>query len=67
MIRHDLPERKWRKSSHSGDGGGTCVETQPTSDGLIAIGDSKARTRGAFVFTPEAWTAFTRGIPEETP
>ncbi|MDT0450987.1 DUF397 domain-containing protein [Streptomyces hesseae] len=67
MIRHGLPHQKWRKSSHSGDDDATCVEAQPTTDGLIAIGDSKARARGAFVFTPQAWTAFTRGIPGETP
>ncbi|WP_323137855.1 DUF397 domain-containing protein [Streptomyces sp. NBC_01433] len=47
MLRHDLPEGAWTKSSYSGDNGGSCVETQPTVDGLFGVGDSKGRTLGA--------------------
>ena len=28
MMRHDLPEDGWRKSSYSSDNGGNCIETQ---------------------------------------
>ncbi|MEU7136822.1 DUF397 domain-containing protein [Streptomyces sp. NPDC046261] len=62
MIRHHLPLHQWRKSSHSGDEEAQCVEAQPTDDALIAIGDSKSRARGAFVFTPAAWSAFTGAV-----
>ncbi|MFE0046990.1 DUF397 domain-containing protein [Streptomyces albireticuli] len=62
MIRHDLPPRAWRKSSYSEAENIGCVEVQPTHDGLTAIGDSKDRTRGAFIFTPHAWATFLHSI-----
>ncbi|MEU7105510.1 DUF397 domain-containing protein [Streptomyces sp. NPDC046215] len=43
-----------------------CVETQPTSDGFIAIGDSKDRPRGALAFPPAAWSTFIRAIQRNT-
>lgn len=61
-MHHNLPEGDWLKSSYSGNQQGACIEYQPTPDNLIAIGDSKARTRGAFVFTPGTWTAFLRAV-----
>ncbi|MEV7870380.1 DUF397 domain-containing protein [Streptomyces sp. NPDC088124] len=65
MMRHDLPRDRWRKSSHSTDNGGTCVETQQTADGLIAIGDSKNRPLGAFAFHPANWQAFVNSLKAE--
>ncbi|WP_347568145.1 DUF397 domain-containing protein [Streptomyces sp. TRM75563] len=50
------------KSSYSGDNGGTCVETQRTSDGLLAVGDSKDRALGAHTFGPEQWQAFVAAV-----
>ncbi|MFE8977080.1 MULTISPECIES: DUF397 domain-containing protein [Streptomyces] len=50
------------KSSYSGDNGGTCVETQPTPDGLVAVGDSKDRTLGAHTFAPAQWQAFVTAV-----
>ncbi|MCD9141557.1 DUF397 domain-containing protein [Streptomyces albireticuli] len=35
---------------------------QLTHDGSIAVGDSKDRTRGAFIFTPHAWATFLHSI-----
>jgi hypothetical protein len=58
MMRHNLPEDAWQKSSYSTDNGGQCIETQPTTDGLVALGDSKDRSLGAFTFSTSAWTAF---------
>ncbi|MFF7729640.1 DUF397 domain-containing protein [Streptomyces sp. NPDC008001] len=66
MIRHDLPEGEWRKSTYSGDTGATCIEMQATQDRFIAIGDSKARPRGAFLFPPRTWAAFLHSIREGT-
>ncbi|AKG43099.1 hypothetical protein SXIM_17150 [Streptomyces xiamenensis] len=34
------------------------METQLTDDGLVAVGDSKDRSRGAFVFSVAQWTSF---------
>ncbi|MEH6375325.1 DUF397 domain-containing protein [Streptomyces sp. KLMMK] len=62
MIRHDLPEDAWRKSSHSGDTGPNCIEMQHTPDELVAIGDSKDRPRGALTLSPHAWATFVHSI-----
>lgn len=62
MIRHDFPPRAWRKSSYSEAENPGCVEAQLVHDGSIAIGDSKDRRRGAFVFTPHAWATFIHSI-----
>ncbi|MFJ9979981.1 DUF397 domain-containing protein [Streptomyces cyaneofuscatus] len=62
MVRYGLPVSAWVKSSYSGDNGGTCVETQPTPDGLVAIGDSKDRTLGAHIFAPTPWQTFVTAV-----
>ncbi|MGW2596455.1 DUF397 domain-containing protein [Streptomyces klenkii] len=67
MIRHDLPSHGWRKSSYSEAQNAGCIEIQPTEERLIAIGDSKDRRRGAFVFTPRAWAAFVHSIRSTGP
>ncbi|MGK5545428.1 DUF397 domain-containing protein [Streptomyces sp. URMC 127] len=66
MIRHDLPAHGWRKSSYSEGQNAGCIEMQATADKFVAIGDSKARPRGAFVFAPRAWAAFVHSIREDT-
>ncbi len=58
MMRHNLPDNAWTKSSYSGNNGGNCVEYQRLGQTHIAVGDSKDRTQGAFVFPLDAWTAF---------
>jgi hypothetical protein len=63
MMRYDLPATKWRKSSRSADtGSNNCLEAQITPDGLVAVGDSKDRALGAFVFASEAWACFIAGV-----
>lgn len=61
-MRYGLPIARWRKSSYSNGGSGSCVETQLTDDGLVAVGDSKDRSRGAFVFPGAAWSVFLRHV-----
>ncbi|MCU4745743.1 MULTISPECIES: DUF397 domain-containing protein [Streptomyces] len=61
-MRHGLLVEKWRKSSYSSGDTDACVETQITPDGLIAVGDSKDRSRGAFVFSGAAWSVFLRHV-----
>lgn len=61
-MRHGLPVVQWRKSGYSSGDTGACLETQITHDGLIAIGDSKDRSRGAFVFSGAAWSVFLRHV-----
>ncbi|QLH20465.1 DUF397 domain-containing protein [Streptomyces sp. Rer75] len=65
MIRHGLPESRWHKSSCSSGEGPTCVETQSTDDGLMAVGDSKDRSRGAITSTTVAWATFIDAVKYE--
>ncbi|WP_432005267.1 Scr1 family TA system antitoxin-like transcriptional regulator [Streptomyces parvus] len=37
-------------------------QSQPTPDGLIAVGDTKDRTLGAHTFGPEQWQAFVTAV-----
>ncbi len=62
MMRHNLPERKWAKSTYCGAQQADCVETQRTADGLVAVGDSKQRALGAFVFPPAVWGEFVHAV-----
>lgn len=64
-MRFDLPEHGWRKSSYSSGDAGACLETQPTDDGLLAVGDSKDRARGAFTFPGAAWSSFVAALNED--
>ena len=53
-------ESDWRKSSHSGDNGGECVEV--ATAGAVLIRDTTDRSGTMLVFTAEAWQAFTAMI-----
>ncbi|SOD66747.1 protein of unknown function [Streptomyces zhaozhouensis] len=65
-MRYDLPTSRWRKSTYSNGGSGSCVETQRTADGLVAVGDSKDRALGAFTFPTSAWNAFVDAAKRST-
>ncbi|MYQ73988.1 DUF397 domain-containing protein [Streptomyces sp. SID4934] len=58
MVRHELPVEAWKKSTYSGDTHGQCIEIQAMPEGSVAVGDSKDRSRGAFVFPAAAWANF---------
>ncbi|MDJ0463118.1 DUF397 domain-containing protein [Streptomyces sp. H27-C3] len=62
MMRHDLPADRWIKSSYSGDAGAQCVECQPVASADVAVGDSKERSKGAFVFSGVAWQSFVDAV-----
>ena len=47
----------WRKSSHSGNGGGDCIEVASTT--RVHVRDSKDKDGVKLGFTTAAWTAFT--------
>ncbi|MQY14191.1 hypothetical protein SRB5_43530 [Streptomyces sp. RB5] len=54
----------WIKSSHSGNGGGNCVEWAPSyaASGVIPVRDSKDPSGPTLAFTPTAWTSFVEAI-----
>lgn len=60
MESEDL---KWRKSSHSSNGGDTCVEVGQTADGSILVRDTKDRGHGpVHRYTVDEWRAFIAGV-----
>jgi hypothetical protein len=53
-------ESVWRKSSHSGDNGGECVEV--ATAGAVLVRDTTDRNGTVITFTGDAWRAFTEKI-----
>lgn len=55
----------WRKSSHSGNNGGQCVEVALHAGNVSAaclIRDSKDPSGPVLAFTPEEWRAFAARV-----
>jgi hypothetical protein len=48
---------RWRTSSYSGNGGGTCVEVGQTRR-VVLVRDTKDRTGPVLGFTSGAWRRF---------
>ncbi|GAB1334864.1 DUF397 domain-containing protein [Streptomyces sp. E-15] len=59
-------ELAWFKSSHSGSGGGNCVEVA-MRPGAVHIRDSKDEGIHPLVVTPTAWAAFTSAMASCVP
>lgn len=55
-------ELKWRKSSRSGDNGGSCVEVADNIPGAVYVRDSKDREGPALTFDREAWKTFVESV-----
>jgi len=51
----------WRKSTHSGNTGGSCVETAPLAR-AVGIRDSKDPAVGHIVVEPAAWSALLASV-----
>lgn len=51
----------WRKSRHSSDQGGNCIEVAKLTRGR-AVRDSKNPIGPALVFTAATWGVFTAGV-----
>ncbi|MFJ2649005.1 DUF397 domain-containing protein [Streptomyces sp. NPDC087420] len=52
------PPQLWRKSSHSSDNGGNCLEIATNLPGIVPVRDSKTPEGPALMLTPAAWNAF---------
>jgi hypothetical protein len=50
----------WRKSSHSGGNGGSCIEVANTDH--VMMRDSKDKDGAKLAFGPTAWKAFTARV-----
>ncbi|MQS08575.1 DUF397 domain-containing protein [Streptomyces alkaliphilus] len=62
MIRSGGADGVWRKSSHSADNGGQCVEMRAVDGTHVAVRDSKDATRGVIRTPREAWDVFLAGV-----
>lgn len=49
---------QWRKSTKSGNNGGSCVEVADNLPGVVLVRDTKDRTGGTLSFAPAAWQGF---------
>ena len=58
----NIERADWRKSSHSGDNGGNCVEVARNLPGAVAVRDSKDPEGPKLVFAPDEWRAFAAGV-----
>lgn len=56
-----MREARWRKSSHSGNGGNTCVELAALGDGT-GVRDSVSPQTGHLTLTPGELAALVRDI-----
>jgi hypothetical protein len=53
---------RWRKSSYSGNGGGSCVEIASNLRSVVFVRDSKDSAGPKLTFDNPAWSEFIRGI-----
>jgi hypothetical protein len=54
----DMTGAQWRKSTRSGNNGGSCVEVADNLPGRVLVRDTKDRDGGTLAFGPDAWRAF---------
>jgi hypothetical protein len=55
-------EEKWAKSFASEPNGGSCVEVNMGTAGLIGVRDTKLPASPVFVFDAGEWEAFLTGV-----
>lgn len=58
ISARSMPSAVWRKSSHSGNNGGECLEVADGLPGIVPVRDSKDPHGPALVFPPASWAAF---------
>jgi hypothetical protein len=58
----DRIELSWRKSSYSGNGGGSCVEVGTGLPGKVAVRDTKNLAGPVLTVCGHVWTEFVEAI-----
>lgn len=66
MAELDTTRFEWRKSSHSGNQGGNCVEVR-IRPGAVAVRDSTDRTGPVLHFPRAAWSHFLTSLSPLAP
>ncbi|MEH1098671.1 DUF397 domain-containing protein [Micromonospora sp. CPCC 205561] len=62
----DMTGAQWRKSTKSGNNGGSCVEVADNIPGVVLVRDTKDRDGGTLNFSPAAWRAFVAQVTDRT-
>ncbi|WP_326687503.1 MULTISPECIES: DUF397 domain-containing protein [unclassified Streptomyces] len=62
MRSIDLSAVTWRKSSHSNQDGGACVEVADGFATVVPVRDSKATHGPMLVFPADGWSAFVTAV-----
>ncbi|MFF4485475.1 DUF397 domain-containing protein [Streptomyces sp. NPDC001544] len=66
MTEHTIPDASsldgWRKSTYSGNEGGSCVEVLDGYPAGVPVRDSKAPHGPALVFSASGWSAFMAAV-----
>ncbi|WND37471.1 DUF397 domain-containing protein [Streptomyces sp. BB1-1-1] len=66
-IRNAATLKGWRKSSHSNDQGGSCLEVVDGHPGGIPVRDSKIPTGPALLLSTPGWTSFITSLKQDPP
>ncbi|MGW4078161.1 DUF397 domain-containing protein [Streptomyces asiaticus] len=61
----DLSTAAWRKSSHSNNNGGNCVEVADNLPGIVPVRDSKDPDGPVLIFTDNSWSTFIASLKKE--
>ena len=62
VLRPDLSAAVWRKSSHSNQEGGDCLEVADGFPGLVPLHDSKRPSGATLVIPAHAFKAFISAV-----
>jgi hypothetical protein len=57
----DLDQADWRRSTRSGNTGGSCVEVAEVA-GMVAVRDSKDPSGPAYLFGRQQWATFVQAV-----
>lgn len=68
MTKHIMPDASavsgWRKSSHSGNESGSCVEVLDGYSCGVPVRDSKTPHGPALVFSAADWSSFVTAVKD---
>ncbi|MEU9669502.1 DUF397 domain-containing protein [Streptomyces bobili] len=62
MRSSDLTAASWRKSSHSNQDGGACLEVSDDFTAAVPVRDSKFPDGPVLVFPADRWTSFVSAV-----
>ncbi|MEW2097971.1 hypothetical protein RKD45_005850 [Streptomyces griseus] len=64
MRSIDLSTATWRRSSHSNQDGGACVEVSDDFAAVVPVRDSKNPHGPALLFAADGWSSFVSAVKD---